>query len=204
MSLWTVACEAARAWGRGVRLHGGGRVEVGPRGSVGAASGVAVRAEADGAALHVDAKLAGRRMSDVIAGEIRNDDGRTTVAVNGVVLHDGMTGATGVSAPNGARDVSLTGSESIAGRVFMPTDFVTSHAPRAAVYEALPGFMLRLDNRGAVGKRLRRPGSPAWIRVTGGQGAYEPDRSHVGAADDFGRFEAEAAMQVAPGLGRGL
>ena len=39
--------------GAGVRLYGGGRVEIGPRGSVGADSGVAVRAEAEGAALHV-------------------------------------------------------------------------------------------------------------------------------------------------------
>ena len=183
--------------GAGVRLYGGGRVEIGPRGSVGAASGVAVRAEADDAALHVEAQLDGRRAADAIAGEIRNDDGRTTVVVNGVVLHDAITGVTGLRAPNGARDVSLAGSETVAGRVFMPADFMTSHAPRAAVYEALPGFMLRLDDRGAVGKRLRRPGSPAWVRVSGGQGSYEPDRSHVGAAYDFGRFGAEAGVEIA-------
>ena len=183
--------------GAGVRLYGGGRVDIGPRGSVGAASGVAVRAEADGAALHVDAQLDSRRMSDVIAGEIRNDDGRTTVAVNGVVLHDGMTGATGLRAPNGARDISLTGSDTVVGRVFMPADFVTSYAPRAAVYEALPGFVLRLDNPVQSAKRLRRPGSPAWVRVSGGQGSYEPDRSHVGAAYDFGRFGAEAGVELA-------
>jgi len=183
--------------GAGVRLYGGGRVKIGPRGSVGAASGVAVRAEADGAALHVDAQLGARPVGDAIAGELRNDDGRTTVAVNGVVLHDGMAGATGARAPNGARDVSLAGSETVVGRVFMPADFVTSYAPRAAVYEALPGFMLRLDNAGQSAKRLRRPGSPSWIRVSGGEGAYEPDRSHVGAAYDFGRFEAEAGVEFA-------
>ena len=184
--------------GAGVRLYGGGRVEIGPRGSVGADSGVAVRAEADGAALHVGVELDGRQPSEAIAGEIRNDDGRTTVAVNGVVLHDGITGATGVWAPNGARDVSLTASETVDGRAFMPTDFVTGpYAPRAAVYEALPGFVLRLDNRGTAGKRLRRPGSPAWVRVSGGQGSYEPGRASVGAAYDFGRFEAEAGVEFA-------
>ena len=191
-----------RVWGgsgvgAGVRLYGGGRVEIGPRGSVGAASGVAVRAEADEAALHVEAQLDGRWVSDAIAGEIRNDDGRTTVVVNGVVLHDGMTGATGLRAPNGARDVSLTASETVAGRAFMPADFVTFYAPRAAVYESLPGFMLRLDNRGTVGKRLHKPGSPAWVKVSGGQGSYEPERSRVGAAYDFGRFEAEAGFDFA-------
>ncbi len=186
--------------GAGVRLYGGGRVEIGSRGSVGAASGVAVRAEGpEGTepALHVEAQLDGRRVSDAIAGEIRNDDGRTTVAVNGVALHDGMTGATGLRAPNGARDISLAASETVAGRTFMPTDFASAHAPRAAVYEALPGFMLRLDNREEVGKRLRMPGSPAWVRVSGGQGSYAPDRSQVGAAYEFGRFEAEAGVDFA-------
>ncbi len=186
--------------GAGVRLYGGGRVEIGPRGSVGAASGVAVRAEGpEGTepALHVEAQLDGRRVSDAIAGEIKNDDGRTTVAVNGVVLHDGMAGATGLRAPNGARDISLAASETVAGRTFMPTDFVSAHAPRAAVYEALPGFMLRLDSREEVGKRLRMPGSPAWVRVSGGQGSYAPDRSQVGAAYEFGRFEAEAGVDFA-------
>ena len=183
--------------GAGVRLYGGGRVEIGPRGSVGASSGVAVRAEAEGAALHVGVTLDGRRPDEAIAGEIRNDDGRTTVAVNDVILHDGMTGATGMSAPNGARDVSLTASETVVGRAFMATDFVTSYAPRAAVYEALPGFMVRLDNRGTAGKRLRRPGSPAWVRISGGQGSYGADRSHVGAAYDFDRFAAEAGVEFA-------
>ena len=184
--------------GAGVRLYGGGRVEIGSRGSVGADSGVAVRAEAEGAALHVGVELDGRRPSDAIAGEIRNDDGRTTVAVNGVVLHDGMTGATGELAPNGARDVSLAASETVAGRAFMPTDFVTGpYAPRAAVYEAMPGFMLRLDNRGTAGKRLRSPGSPAWVRISGGQGSFGPGRASVGAAYDFGRFQAEAGVEFA-------
>jgi len=183
--------------GAGVRLYGGGRVEIGPRGSVGAASGVAVRAEGDGAALHVGVTLDGRRPDQAIAGEIRNDDGRTTVAVNGVVLHDGMTGATGVRAPNGARDVSLAASETVAGRVFMMADFVSSYAPRAAVYEALPGFMSRLDDRETAGQRLHRPGSPAWVRISGGQGSYEADRSDVGAAYDFDRLAVEAGVEFA-------
>ena len=181
--------------GAGVRLYGGGRVEIGPQGSVGADSGVAIRAEADGAALRVEAQLDGRRASDAIMGEIRNDDGQTTVVVNGVLLHDGMTGATGAWAPNGVRDVSLMASETVAGRAFLPTDFLTSsYRPRAAVYEALPGFMLRLDNREVVGNRLHGHNSPTWFRVAGGQGSYTPDHSLVGASYDFGRFEAEAGL----------
>ena len=179
--------------GAGVRLYGGGQVEIGPRGSVGADSGVAVRAEGEGAALHVAFKE--RRPSEAITGQIRNDDGVTTIAVNGVVLHDGM-GATGAHAPNGARDISVKSSETVRGRVFTLTDFVEPYAPRAAVFEALPGFMLRLDQgEDSAGKRLRIPGSPAWIKVSGGQGSYEPDHSHVGATYDFNRFETEAGVE---------
>ena len=191
-----------RVWGgtgvgAGVRLYGGGRVEIGPRGSVGADSGVAVRAEADGAALHVDAQLDSRPVSDAIAGEIRNDDGGTTVVINGVVLHDGITGATGLRAPNGARDISLSASETVAGRAFLPADFMTPYAPRAAVYEALPGFLLRLDDRGTAGERLRRAGSPAWVRLSGGRGSFSSTRASVGAAYDFDRFAAEAGADAA-------
>ena len=180
--------------GAGVRLYGGGRVEIGPRGSVGADSGVAVRAEGEDAALHVDVALDGRRPGEAIAGEIRNDDGRTTIVVNGTTLHDGRTGATGLRAPHGARDVTLAMDDTIAGRAFSVGDFVTAYAPRAAVYEALPGFMLRLEDRGAAGKRLRTPGSPVWARLSVGEGSYEPDRSHVRAAYDIRRFEAEAGV----------
>ena len=137
--------------GAGVRLVGGGRVAIGPRGRVGAASGVAVLAEGDGAALCFEAQLDGRAMDEAVAGEIGNDGGQTTVAVNGVVLHDGATGATGLRAPNGARDVTLAASETVAGRAFSASDFfVAGHAPRAAVYEALPGFMRRLDGEAFV------------------------------------------------------
>ena len=182
--------------GAGVRLYGGGRVEIGPEGSVGAASGVAVRAEGEGAPLLVDIALDGRQPVEAIAGEIRNDEGRTTIVVNNTPLHDGITGATGLRAPHGARDVTLAMSDTVVGRAFSVTDFVTSYAPRAAVYEALPGFMLRLEDRGVVEKRLRMPGSPAWVRLSVGEGSYEPDRSHVGAAYDFGRFEAETGLSL--------
>ena len=183
--------------GAGVRLYGGGRVEIGPRGSVGAASGVAVRAEGEGAALHVGVALDGRRLDEAIAGDIRNDDGRTTIVVNGTTLHDGTAGATGLRAPHGARDMTLAINDTIAGRAFSVADFVTFYAPRAAVYEALPEFMFRLENRGAFGKRLHRLGLPAWVRLSVGEGAYEPDRSHVGAAYDVGRFEVEAGLDFA-------
>ena len=184
--------------GAGVRLYGGGAVEIGRRGSVGADSGVAVRAEGKGAGLRVAVALDGRRPDDVISGSIQNDEGTTTIEVNGVVLHNDAMGVTGARAPNGARDVTLKASDTVAGRMFTSTDFMFPYAPRAAVYEVLPGFMQRLDHRGqAAGKRLHIPDSPAWITFTGGQGSYEPDRSHVGGTYDFNRFNAEVGLDFA-------
>ena len=175
--------------GAGVRMQGSGQVEVGPEGSVGAASGVAIRAEGDDTRLEVNAQLDGRQWSEAVAGEIRNDEGRSTIAVNGVVLHDAMTGATGTAAPNGAWDVTLAASETIEGRAFRAEEFVTSFAPRAAVYEALPGYMLRLDEGG---RRTRDADAPTWVRVSHGEGSYHPDRARVGATYQFNHFEVEA------------
>ncbi len=67
----------------------------------------------------------------------------------------------------------------------------------AAVYEGLPGFLLRLNGRGPAGERLRSPDSPVWVRLSGGGGTHDPDRSTVGAAYDFKRLAAEAGVDVA-------
>ena len=183
----------------GVFLAGGGRVTIGPRGQVGAVSGVAIMASGGAPKLAVEMDLDGRRPGDVVDGAIRNDGGETTVVVNGVTLHEGATGATGARAANGAWDLSVSAGETIAGRTFAPEDFMESYAPRAAVYEALPGFVLRLDGARPSGTRIARPGSPAWAQVSGGRGSYEPGRASAGAAYDFRRFSAEAGLDVALG-----
>ena len=185
----------------GVFLAGGGRVAIGPEGSVGAASGIAILASGGAAPrLRVDMDLDGRRAANVLhAGWIINDGGETTLAVNGVTLHEGATGATGAEAANGAWDVSVPASETIAGRSFTPDDFVETYAPRAAVYEALPGLLLRLDAGKPAGGRVTRPGSPVWARMAVGRGSYEPGRASVGAVYDFSRFSAEAGLDVALG-----
>ena len=109
--------------GIGVFLAGGGRVYIGPRGSVGAASGIAIRATGDvpdanpedppmKPMLYVDINLDGRRVAQVIGDDwIINDGGETTIVVNGVKLHDGAGGVVRdengnpIKAPNGAVDV---------------------------------------------------------------------------------------------------
>ena len=181
----------------GVFLAGGGRVAIGPAGSVGAASGVAVLAAGEAPKLAVEIDLDERRAGDVVRGAIRNDGGETTVAVNGVVLHQGAGGATGAVAANGAWDVSLAASETVQGRSFAPGDFVETWAPRAAVYEALPGFLLRLGEASPTGRPIARPGSPVRVRISGGRGSYEPERARLGATYDFRRYAVEAGLELA-------
>ena len=58
--------------------------------------------------LYVDINLNGRQVTDVIGDDyIINDGGETTLLINGIMLHDGATGNTGLIAPNGMWDVML-------------------------------------------------------------------------------------------------
>ena len=94
--------------GAGVFLAGGGRVYIGPAGTVGAESGIAIRASGGAPKLYLDMNLDGRRVAEVIGDDwIINDGGETTIVVNSVMLHDGATGSTGLVAANGAWDVMV-------------------------------------------------------------------------------------------------
>ena len=181
--------------GAGVLLAGGGSVFIGPGGSLGAASRLAIRAAGAAPRLLVDLQLDGRRVAAVIGDNfIHNHDGETTVRVNGVVLHEGASGATGLRARNGARNVTIVESETGTGRVFSQQDFREDYAPRAAVYEALPGLLLALDAAGPSPARRVAPGSPAWIRLAGAREAHAPDRASVGGDFAFDRLAAEAGL----------
>ena len=240
----------------GVHLPAGGRVRIGPRGTVGAESGIAILAEGDAPMLHVDMNLDGRRVRDVIGDDwIINDGGETTIVVNGVTLHDGATGvvedavapnggnvrvtqrsrrATGVvrdaMAANGAFNVTMRPegvtvldrsdpdpanwviTEPVGGvvadRDFSAEDFIETstqpmfmeeYAPRAALYEILPDFLLRLTGPGPSRRCGSTPDSSVWTRVAGGQGVYESDRSTTGATYDLERFEAEGGLSASLG-----
>ncbi len=232
----------------GVYLAGGGRVIIGPQGSVGAASGIAILATGDTPAadkpkLRVDMNLDGRRVAQVIGNNwIMNDGGETTIAVNKVVLHEGeeATGITGLTAPNGAWNVTMREegvtvnradpaanwviSEPATGVVTdrdfsvqdftetrrpipprLPTPetepetepgpeapmFMEEYAPRAALYEVLPDFMLRMQNWEPTRPRLFLPESPVYIRLLGSTGSQEFTRSTVNANYDANRFAVE-------------
>ena len=69
------------------------------------------------------------------------------------------------------------------------------YAPRAALYEVLPDFLLRLSDPGASRERPSRS-QPVWFTISRGSGSYQAARSTVGTAYDFDRFEAEAGLNV--------
>lgn len=75
--------------------------------------------------------------------------------------------------------------------------FMEEYAPRAAVYEALPDFLLRLTGPGPNRKCRTAPDEPAWVRFAGGQGSYQADRSTTGATYDLDRFETEGGLSKA-------
>ena len=109
--------------GEGVFLANGGRVTIGPQGSISSTKGIAILATgtvpedssdpnnviaAIPPKLRVDLNLGGRQVSQALGdGWIINDGGQTTIAVNNVVLHDGVEGVTGRTAPNGVWNVRM-------------------------------------------------------------------------------------------------
>ena len=216
--VWGGSGEAA-----GVFLAGGGRVYIGPDGSVGADSGIAIHAAGVTPKLYLDMKLNGRQVTDVIKDDrIINDGGETTIVVNDTLLHDGVTGATTNMAANGAWNVTMRAESVVADRDFSADDFVETpsgstnshvipepratpplvftevYAPRAALYEALPGFLLHLNGGGGLAKeRLRSPDSPIRFRLSGSTGSHAPDRATVGSEFDFNHLTAQVGLDVA-------
>ena len=96
----------------GVHLPAGGSVIIGPGGSIRAQSGIAILATrpsgGEAPMRHVDIALDGHQVAEVIGDDwIINDGGETMIVVNGVTLHDGVMGTTGLTARNGAWNVTI-------------------------------------------------------------------------------------------------
>ena len=184
--------------GAGVRVYGGGEVIIGPQGTVGADSGVAIRAEGPketNPLLQVDLQFAGRRVDDVLKGNISNELGRTEIKVNGQVIHSPIEGTyENLKVPNGARDISLRSSETILGREFLPTDFSDPYAPRAAIYESMPGFLFELNSRVTDQQQSLDPEKPGWFKFGGSMGSYLAARSQVGSKYGYHSFEADVGV----------
>ena len=194
----------SEVWGSnsGIFLAGGGRVVIGPHGRIGADSGIAIMVSGANEHLIIDLRPEGRPLDleSVLAGEISNPDGTTQLTVNGVtVFSNPAGGAMNVWVPNGAWDVRATGTD------LSTLAFTQRFAPRAAVYEALPGVLLRLDAPGAgMGgdTLLRSTHTPMWARITGGMGSYEAENATAGARYDYDRYGVESGMDFP--LGHGL
>ena len=60
-------------------------------------------------------------------------------------------------------------------------EFVETFAPRAAIYEALPGLLLGMNS---ASQGLMMEKRSAWIRAVGSRGSMEADRSTVGQDSD--------------------
>ncbi len=178
-----------------VRLDRGGMVTVGRGGVIRGAGGTAIRA--GGGALLVDLNLNGRPFSGAAGGGviIHNAGGKTTLLVNGVKLHDAETGGTGAEAPNGPRVVSLLPGAGDDG-IFTIGEIIDVFAPRAGLYEALPGLLHRMESGRAREARTTAEGSPVWVRLSGMEGSRGARRSTSSAKYDFASFGAEAGLAV--------
>ena len=74
--------------------------------------------------------------------------------------------------------------------------FMEEYAPRAALYEVLPDFMLRMQKWEPTRQRLFLPESPVYIRLLGSTGSQEFKRSTVNANYDADRFAVEAGVNI--------
>ncbi len=77
--------------------------------------------------------------------------------------------------------------------------FHEEYAPRTALYELAPDFLLRLTSPGPTRTCRAAPDKPVWVRFAGGRGAYQAERSTVGATYEFDRFETEGGLRAAFG-----
>ena len=182
--------SAVRAGSAGIGIFSQGNTVIVIGGLVSAGSGTAVQNAGGDLTVRI---VGSGRVDGMVTNEAGHQlniwIGKDLVVDNGQVVQE--MGAAGPF------DTTVTGNA---------TDgFMLDHqyAPRAAVYEALPGFLLRLNrDAGLSGERMRSPGSPLWLRLAAGTGSYGAERSTVGAGYDFRRFSAEAGMdfRLAEGL----
>ena len=79
--------------------------------------------------------------------------------------------------------------------------FMEEYAPRAALYESLPGFLLRMAAQGPLNSRLASPESPVWFAFSGGSGEVDPSRSTTGAQYDYDRYRVQLGKNLSFGEG---
>ena len=154
------------ATAEGVRLAGGGKVIIGPGGSIRSGKGIAILATGGDEnnpslkpKLRVDLNLGGRRVSQALGDDwILNDGGETTIAMNGVVLHDGATGVTENTARNGSYNVRMVAD---GVKVTVPANLAMSELPDGTTTDLAEGITADRDFSAAdFSERRRAPPPP--------------------------------------------
>ncbi len=213
----------------GVRMVNGGTLVIGPKAEIGAASGIAVKADG---ALHVTLKEnehgqiafvmgkflnSGKDAPNVFQRELMAGAKKTIAVGDAVKATSGKTGTHGVYDAVFERMVTL---KSITGghqfQVDSEREISRTYHARARVYEALPSVLLEMSAPGGRQARLSatRGGGGAWARVLASDGEREADMSTTEMDDagralswDFERWGVETGFVVpadAPGVTLGV
>ncbi len=169
----------------GVHMVKGGTVVIGPRAHVSAASGVAVKANAEGDMTVILVKD-GDGFTGMIDGDIRNaaettfkirdtSGTETALTAGDAVKSAGETKGVYRAVRTSVLDELEEGGSKVGYKLTGPEE--RQYHARARVYEALPSVLLDLN---APGPRLRRDasgGSDAWASFDGGEGERQASGS---------------------------
>ncbi len=171
----------------GVHMVKGGTVVIGPRAHVSAASGVAVKANAEGD-MTVILVMDGDGFTGTVDGDIRNTAETTFKLRDASGTETALTAGRAVKSSAGTKGVYRAVRTSVldeamedgakVGYKFKPTGAEErQYHARARVYEALPSVLLDLN---APAPRLRRDasgGNSAWAAFDGGEGERQASGS---------------------------
>ena len=181
--------------GAGIYLSNGGKVIIGPQGSIGADSGIAILATGDDASvkpkLRVDLNLGGRQVVEALGDNwIINDGGETTIAVNDTVLHEGATGiVTDAVAHNGAWNVRMREEGvTVDDRITDPANWVIS--------DLAVGTVLDRDFSVADFNETRRPTPPPPVPPVPESQVHMVEESIIGGANDVAGIHVEGDGMV--------
>ena len=171
------------AHGAGVFMAGGGRVEIGPEGVLGAQSDIAIHAVGDNKdtgeesqrKLYVNIESTDGKPWERLSGRIVNKGGETILAVNGTNVFD--NGHIDVWLQAGSlRQFKLNPDEDFSTLDFSEEeDWLYRYQAIAGAYEALPGALRRIDTTAC-----HVPTQQNYIGVCGGRGQYTPDQTTTG------------------------
>ncbi len=166
----------------GVHMVKGGTVVIGPRAHVSAASGVAVKANAEGD-MTVILAMDGDGFTGTVDGDIRNAAETVFKIRDASGMETALTAGDAVKSNGGTKGVYRAVRTSVLeeleeGYKFKPTGAEErQYHARARVYEALPSVLLDLN---APAPRLRRDasgGSDVWAAFDGGEGERQASGS---------------------------